>query len=248
MRAFRLLIALIGFCLSMQFSFGQESRPSVSSNQKFKPAIVDGAGPGWITLGKDDFVRANCDEETFTWTGSSVHCTGKPVGVLRSAKSYKNFELVGTWRHLSEGGNSGFFIWTSEDALRDLPRGRLPKGGIEVQVLDHGYREKYEKSSGKKADWFTTHGDIFPVGTSKLSPFPPLSPDGSRSFPRSNESLGSPNWNHYYIRAINGEVRLWVNGVEVSGGKNANPNEGYLCLEAEGAPIDFKDIRIRELP
>ncbi|MFO0885322.1 MAG: family 16 glycoside hydrolase [Pirellulales bacterium] len=26
-------------------------------------------------------------------------------------------------------------------------------------------------------------------------------------------------WNHYYIRAVKGEVRLWVNGEMVSGGE-----------------------------
>ena len=117
-----------------------------------------------------------------------------------------------------------------------------------MQVLDHGYTEQYEASSGKKATWFTTNGDIFPVGRSKLKPFPPLSPDGSRSFPKSNHSLGTPEWNFYYVRAIQGEVRLWVNGHEVSGGSGANPAEGYLCLESEGAPVEFRNIRIRELP
>lgn len=213
-----------------------------------KFAIIDGQGPEWVTLGKDDFVRANCDEETWVWNGTTVHSTGKPIGVLRSKVQYKNLEWVAYWRHLSKGGNSGFFLWTPEEALKDLPPNKLPGAGIEVQVLDTGYTENYEKSSGKKATWFTTHGDIFPVGKSKLQPFPPLSPDGSRSFPKSNRSQPSPAWNHYYVRAINGEVRLWVNGVEVSGGKNAVPAEGYLCLEAEGAPVEFKDIRIRILP
>ncbi len=211
-------------------------------------AMIDGNGPDWVSLGKDDFVRANCNEDTWVWDGLTVHCTGKPVGVLRSAKKYKNIEFVGLWRHLSVGGNSGFFLWTPEEVLIDLPPNRLPGAGIEIQVLDHGYTQQYEKSSGKTATWFSTNGDIFPVGKSKLKPFPPLSPDGSRSFPKSNHSLASPAWNHYYVRAINGEVRLWVNGNEVSGGSDATPAEGFLCLESEGAPVEFKDIKIRVLP
>jgi len=55
-------------------------------------------------------------------------------------------------------------------------------------------------------------------------------------------------WNHYYIRAINGELRLWVNGREVSGGRGCEPRRGYVCLESEGSPVEFRDIRIRELP
>jgi hypothetical protein len=145
------------------------------------PIQIDTTADGWVELGKDDFQRANCNEDTWTWDGPLVHCTGNPVGVLRSKKKYRNLEFVGWWRHLSHGGNSGFFLWTPEEALEGLVPNRLPNAGIEVQVLDHGYTELYEKSSGKKATWFTTHGDIFPVGKSKLKPFPPLSPDGYRS-------------------------------------------------------------------
>ncbi len=49
------------------------------------------------------------------------------------------------------------------------------------------------------------------------------------------------------MRAINGEVRLWVNGHEVSGGNECTPSTGYLCLESEGAPVEFDKLRIREL-
>ena len=117
-----------------------------------------------------------------------------------------------------------------------------------VQVLDHGYQEQYEKNTKKKADWFTTNGDVFSVGASKMRPFPPVAPDGRRSFPRKNLSKGINLWNHYYVRAINGEIRLWVNGEEVSGGNGCEPRTGFLCLESEGSPIDFRNLRIRELP
>jgi hypothetical protein len=135
-----------------------------------------------------------------------------------------------------------------DEALKDLQPGALPQFGIEVQMLDHGYKEQYEKKTGRAAEFFTTDGDIFAVGKSKLAPFPPLSPNGSRSFPRSRRSRGVGEWNHYYVRAINGEIRLWVNGEEVSGGSGAEPRTGYLCLEAEGSPIEFRNIRVRELP
>jgi hypothetical protein len=192
-------------------------------------------------------VTVNGDKETWTWTEGAVYCTGKPVGVCRTSKQYTNFELVAEWRHQKSAGNSGIFVWVPEESLKDLKPGRLPNG-IEVQILDHGYAEQYEKRQKKKGDFFTTNGDVFAVGKSKMTPFPPVSPNGRRSFPRKNLSKGAGEWNHYYIRAINGEVRLWVNGEEVSGGNNVEPRTGYLCLESEGSPIDFRNIRIRELP
>lgn len=211
-------------------------------------ACIDGSGPGWKALGEKDFVNVNGDEDTWTWKGDLVHCKGKPVGVMRTAKQHTNFEMVLQWRHLRSGGNSGVFVWTPAEALKNLKPGKLPPSGIECQVLDHGYTEQYEKQTGKKADWFTTNGDVFPVGSAKMTPFPPLSPNGVRSFPSKNLSKGVDQWNHYYLRGINGEIRLWVNGEEVSGGKDCMPRSGYLCLESEGSPVEFKQIRIRELP
>ncbi|MBN1816253.1 MAG: DUF1080 domain-containing protein [Sedimentisphaerales bacterium] len=213
-------------------------------------ACIDGSEKGWRALGEEDFTHVNCDPDTWTWKDGTITCTGTPIGVIQSRKSYKNFELVVQWRHLRSAGNSGVFVWATKESLDELKagngNGRLPKG-IECQVLDHGYAEQYEERNKKKPDWFTTNGDVFAVGV-KMKPFPPLSPDGSRSFPSKNRSKGVNQWNHYYIRCINGEVRLWVNGEEVSGGTDCQPREGFLCLESEGSPVEFKNLRIRELP
>ncbi len=210
-------------------------------------ATIDGTGQGWRSLGEADFVNVNCAPDTWTWKSGEIQCTGQPVGVIRSREPITNFELVVEWRHLKSGGNSGVFVWVPESSLTDLKPGSLPHG-IEVQVLDHGYTEQYEQRSGKKADWFTSHGDVFPVGSSQMKPFPPVAPDGRRSFPSKRLSKGVNEWNHYYVRAINGEVRLWVNGEEVSGGTACEPRTGFLCLESEGSPVEFRNLRIRELP
>lgn len=225
------------------------SSPGIPADNESAPpkACIDGTGPGWKTLGEDDFVNVNGEADTWQWKDGFAHCTGKPVGVIRSSKHYTNFELVVEWRHLRPAGNSGVFVWTPKESLEGLQPGKLPHG-IEVQVLDNAFAEQYEKRSGKKADWFTTHGDVFPVGSSKMKPFPPVSPNGSRSFPSKQLSKPSDEWNHYYIRAINGEVRLWVNGEEVSGGTDCQPATGYICLESEGSPVEFRNLRIRELP
>ena len=223
-------------------------RPGLAGEpQNLPKAFIEGTGPGWKTLGQADFVNVNGQPDTWAWQGDLLRCSGQPVGVLRTRQPFTNFELVVQWRHLKAAGNSGVFVWVPEASLKDLKPGALPHG-VEVQILDHGYTEQYEKQSGKKADWFTTNGDVFPVGVTKLKPFPPVSPDGSRSFPRKQLSKGVGEWNHYYVRAINGEVRLWVNGEEVSGGTAADPRTGYLCLESEGSPIEFRNLRVRELP
>ena len=237
-----LIIAVTATC-GMQTAFAAADAPQAD----LPKATIDGNGQGWKTLWEEDFVNVNCDPDTWTFKDGTIYCTGKPVGIMRTKNKVTNFELVVEWRHMKSGGNSGVFVWVTDDSIKDIPKGKLPHG-VEVQVLDHGYKEQYEKETGKKGDWFTTNGDVFPVGKTTMKPFPPLSPDGSRSFPKRNLSKGTPEWNHYYVRAINGEVRLWVNGEEISGGSDTNPRTGYLALESEGSPIEFKNLRIRELP
>jgi hypothetical protein len=237
-------IIFIRSLLTLTLSLGGSSLLLAADVTK---ATIDGTGPGWQTLSEADFAPVNCDSNTWSWKDGITHCTGSPVGVIRSQQTYTNFELIATWRHLRDAGNSGIFVWATEDSLKSLKRGQLPHG-IEVQVLDLGYTARYEKDTGKKADWFTCHGDVFPVGRSRMKPFPPVAPNGERSFPSKNLSKGVGEWNHYYIRAINGEVRLWVNGEEVSGGTSIEPRSGYLALESEGSPVEFKGLRLRVLP
>ena len=220
------------------------------------------SGEGWTALTLGDFVNVNGNEETWTERDGMIVCSGQPNGGARTKTPYTNFEMVLEWRHLKYAGNSGVFIWCPESAFTDLPPGSLPRSGIEVQVLDLGYEENFEKSKGSPSNWFTSHGDVFPVGDSKMKAFTPEitytyddgstfkvgSASSSRSFPTDRLTKPVGEWNHYYIRAINGEVRLWVNGVEVNGGNECQPATGYLALESEGSPVEFRNLRIRELP
>jgi len=211
-------------------------------------AFVDGTGPDWKALSEPDFVNVNCADDTWTFKDGGIQCTGKPTGVMRTKDPVTNFELVVEWKHLKSGGNSGVFVWGTKESLDALKPGGLPMG-IEVQILDHGFKDNYIKNNpNRKPDWFTTNGDVFPTQQAKMKPFPPISPNGSRSFPKKELSKGAGEWNHYYVRGINGEVRLWVNGEEVSGGKDCQPASGYLCLESEGSPIEFRNLRLRVLP
>ena len=243
---------LAALCATALLASAPPTAPADGPATASRPAgdLLVGDGPGWRPLKEADFEHVNDEPDTWTFHDdkAEIHCKGTPVGVIRTKEPVKNFELVVEWRHRRPGGNSGVFVWAPEKALEGLEPGRLPGGGIEVQILDHGYAEKYKRETGKDGDWFTTDGDVFPVGSSKMKPFPPLSPDGSRSFPSKKLSRGVDEWNHYYVRAVNGEIRLWVNGEEVSGGADCRPGEGFLCLESEGSPIEFKNLRIRNLP
>ena len=211
-------------------------------------AFIDDQAPGWESLEGADFAHVNSADDTWRWTEGVLHCTGQPVSVLATKESFQNVEIVVEWMHEKPAGNSGLFVWVSPESLarlREQGKPGLPDG-IEIQMLDHGYTDKI-KAKGGDTSWFGTNGDVFGV-RKPFEPFPPTSPNGSRSFPRKQLCNGHGTWNHYYVRAINGEVRLWVNGEEVSGGNGVDPASGHLCLESEGSPIQFRKIRVRRLP
>jgi len=166
--------------------------------------------------------------------------TGLPIGVIRSDRMYENFILEFDWRHMKSGGNSGCFAWS--DGLPHVG-GPFPRG-IEVQVLDPGFAATHKGEN----EWYTCQGDLFPVQGATMTPFGRISKTGARSFPIEDRTKPSPEWNHYHLVANAGELRLSVNGKEVTVGKDCVPRRGYLSLEAEGSEAHFKNLRIKELP
>jgi hypothetical protein len=192
---------------------------------------------GWENLfnGKDlsNWVNVNCAPETWKVEDGVIKCTGKPTGALRTPKMYENFVMEVEWRHMTSGGNAGIFIWSSPIAAKGVPFLRA----VEVQVLDHGYGN---------TESHTTHGDVFPIHGSTMNPIGRSR--GARSFPSEQRSKPSPEWNHYRIEARDGNLRLSVNGKEVSGGDKCNWRKGYIGLESEGAPTEWRLVRVKELP
>ena len=177
------------------------------------------------------WVNVNCAPNTWIATNGVIYCTGAPIGELRTERMYQNFVLELEWRHVRPKGNAGVFVWA--DAL--TAKGQPFIRGVEVQVLD-----------GQEGDWFTSDGDIFPIHGAKMTPL--NGRGGDRAFPTEKRMKPSPEWNHYRIECVDGAIALAVNGKVVTRGTNASPRKGYLCLESEGSPIEFRNLRVQELP
>src|SRR5690606_26505399 len=92
----------------------------------------------------------------------------------------------------------------------------------------------------------TSDGDIFPIHGAKMIPI--NGRGGDRAFPTEKRAKPSPEWNHYRIECRDGAISLAVNGKVVTRGHSASPRKGYICLESEGSPVEFRNIRICELP
>lgn len=200
---------------------------------------------GWRDLfnGKDltGWIDVNTSPETWTVKDGLLVCSGHPIGVMRSDRHYENFILEVEWRHMEAGGNSGVFLWS--DATPDA-RYRLPLG-MEVQMLELDWVNQHRDRNGNPAPIAYVHGELFGAGGMTATPD---NPRGNRSKSWENRCLGRGEWNHYVVVAVDGTVKLSVNGKFVNSIRNASVKKGYLCLESEGAEIHFRKIRILELP
>ena len=219
----------------------QEQQPSPQQGVvQDKASITTDAPATDLFNGRDltGWTPCNVPDGTFFARDGMIVTTGEPIGLLRTERMFENFIIEFDWRHMVSGGNSGLFIWANAMPAADsaFPR------GIEIQILDPGFDRP------GKNEWYTTHGDIFPVNGAELTLAGRVSKTGQRSFPREDRTLPSPQWNHYRVVANDGDISLSVNGVEVTIAQNAKPRKGYLMLEAEGSEAHFKNLRITELP
>jgi hypothetical protein len=192
--------------------------------------------------GKDlaGWTNINGDPGTWAWRDGKVVTTGLPIGVLCTDRMYENFLLHIEWNHLVAGGNSGMFIWSNADPS---PQNRLPDG-VEVQMLDLEW-VKLNMRNGVEPPIAYVHGELFGVGGVKIVPD---TARGERSMSIENRVLGKGQWNTYDVVAVDGTVKLSVNGKFVNGISKSARKKGYLCLEAEGSEIHFRNVKILELP
>jgi len=88
-------------------------------------------------------------------------------------------------------------------------------------------------------------GELFGAGGMTATP---ENPRGNRSKSVEPRCKGVGQWNRYVVVAVDGNVKLSINGKFVNGIRDASVKKGYLCLESEGREIQFRKIRIMELP
>jgi len=193
--------------------------------------------------GKDlsGWVNVNTAKDTWSVRDGLLVCTGLPIGVMRTDKQYENFIMHIEWRHMEAGGNSGTFIWSEGT----VPAGKRLPNGMEVQMLELDWVNQHKRKDGTLPPIADVHGELFGAGSLKTVPD---NPRGSRSKSIENRCKGKGQWNTYVVVAVDGVVKLSVNGKFVNGVSKASVKKGYICLESEGKEIHFRNIKIMELP
>ena len=151
-------------------------------------------------------------------------CEGQPIGYLRTRERFTNYELELEWRFDPElgAGNSGVLLRvTGEDKV-------WPKS-IEAQL-----------HAGNA-------GDLWNIDTFGMAADPSRTSGRrtTRRAPSSEKPLGE--WNHYRITMDRGRLEVAVNGVVQNTAAWCDEVPGYIALQSEGAPIQFRNVVLTPL-
>jgi hypothetical protein len=116
---------------------------------------------------------------------------------------------------------------------------------MEVQMLELEWPKLNPRRDGTPNDIAYVSGELF--GANGLTAVP-AHPRGNRSKSLELRCKGKGEWNTYDVVCVDGTVKLSINGKFVNSISQSSVRKGYLCLEAEGSEIHFRNLKILELP
>ena len=102
-------------------------------------------------------------------------------------------------------------------------------------VLLHVQQDDVLPASIECQLYYATMGRTFPLKGSKL--------DGGELIHYASKPVGE--WNTIEVTSEEGRLATAINGTVVALAANADPRVGYICLQSEGAPVEFRNIKIK---
>jgi hypothetical protein len=151
-----------------------------------------------------------------------IYCTGLTNGYMRTQKKYHNYHLHVEWRWPDKPANSGVFIHVSDPD-------RVWPSCIECQL-----------QAGNAGDFILMNGAGLTVNGVPRQEASKQFVMIAKKAPTSEKPPG--DWNSYDIYCAGSSVRAVVNGIVQNEGTNAAPPVGYIALQSEGGPIEFRNI------
>jgi len=174
---------------------------------------------GWTRMVADPSVNV---DTVWQVRDGVLWCSGKPNGYIRTQPQYADYHLHVEWRWPKTPTNSGVFVHaTGPDRVWPVC--------IECQL-----------KAGSAGDFVLMNGAGLTVdGTERRNPAQQFVSIKKKN-PSTEKAPGQ--WNSYDIECRGGSIRCLVNGVLQNEGTKAGPASGWICLQSEGGPIEFRNI------
>lgn len=202
---------------------------------------------GWVSAAKDGPPPAG----TWEVADGVIKCSGKPNGYLRTEGRYRDYRLTVEWR------------WVPGPALVDAqgrPRSRNSGVLLHVQPPDTVWPKGIEAQLME-----SNAGDFWVIGGVETAEHSKLvdqavaaagtdekalkNARGNRRTPKAKDASEKPpgEWNTYDIVCAGDTITLRVNGVEQNHATGVTVREGHICLQSEGAFIEFRNVKLEPL-
>jgi hypothetical protein len=167
------------------------------------------------------FEVVGLDPAAVTLKDGEVRLAGKPEGYFATRDGYKNYVLR--------------FDWMYENY-----HAKPSDGNSGLMLHIHGAPKVWSQSLEVQI-WYKDFGSFYTHSGAK---FNPKTDDRAAR----DKVLKPPGeWNHQEVICKDGSVRVSVNGIEYAAGIGANPDHGKIGWMAEGSPIRFRNLRIKQL-
>ena len=69
--------------------------------------------------------------------------------------------------------------------------------------------------------------------------------DGAKAVPALQKAVGE--WNEWRVLVKGGSISLWCNGKPAWEATGMVPDRGHIGLQAEGVPMEFRNLQVREI-
>jgi hypothetical protein len=211
-------LTLALFIATVSSLFAQTSETAVTPTDKIE--LFDGKDfSGWTFISKSTNAPAAA---IWSVTNGVIACKGRPNGYARTLQFYHDYKLHAEWRWPAGPGNSGVFVHVNPpDKVWPYCFEANTQAGVAGEVRMNG---------GSKADGLTAQ-------------YP-------KSVPRQQPSSEKPagEWNSFDIICRSNAISVRVNDVLQNSITGTSTSSGAIALQAEGKPVEFRNIYIEPLP
>ena len=151
-----------------------------------------------------------------------LRCEGKPVGYIRTESQYADYKLHVEWRWPGKPGNSGVLLHVTgkDQSFPHCIEAQLKSGNAGMLVMMSGGALTVD---GKQ------------IVAKKFAA-------AKQKHPSNEKPAGE--WNSYDIVCNKGAITVSVNGKQQNAGNQAKPANGYIALQSEGAPVEFRNVYV----
>ncbi|MEZ5396563.1 MAG: DUF1080 domain-containing protein [Bryobacterales bacterium] len=163
------------------------------------------------------------DADTWSMRDGMIYCAGVPDSFLRSKKIYRDFVFRAEWRFIKEG-------WVQEAP------DHWPNAGFFINAQE--VNDRWPRSLEVQGHYGEA-GSLFGVRGGDVK--------GARRGPIDEHRIPFGDWDKIEVQSKGGVATIILNGQKINEGHDLSPEEGNICLQAEGWPLYYRALEVREL-